>query len=193
MSESKKRSKNPDQDKHEELKRHFDSSMSFSDRTIHITGSIGGEVDFDYIDIVMSALERDSRKAITIKINSPGGSVYEALAIVGRITSSPCRIITEGYGCIMSAATLILACGNKRRMSQYATFMFHASSYRVDGNHDSIMQEVAQMEREESQWAEWMGQLTNLSSEEWRKKSKNKNYYLTAEECEDHGIVDEVF
>ena len=67
-------------------------------------------------------------KAITIRLHSEGGSVYEALAIVGRIEKCKCQIITEGYGAIMSAATLILASGDKRRISRLAWFMVHESN-----------------------------------------------------------------
>ena len=55
----------------------------------------------------MTTLENLNRKTITIKINSYGGDVYTALAIVGRMLESKCLLQTKGYGKIMSAATII--------------------------------------------------------------------------------------
>jgi ATP-dependent Clp protease protease subunit len=171
----------------------FEKSLDFSGRVIRISGVIGSEIDFEFIDAALSELERISDEAITIKINSPGGGVDEALAIVGRITSSPCHIVTEGYGAIMSAATLILACGDRRRMSRFAKFMHHESSYGSIGRHTSIKNEVSQMEREEHQWAEWMSEMSNEDAEFWYKKGINLNTYFNAEKCKKLGVVDEVF
>jgi len=119
--------------------------------------------------------------------------VYEALAMVGRITDSPCSITTEGYGAIMSAAVLVLGCGDHRRMSRFATFMHHASSYQVGGSHEEVKEEVAQMERDEDMWCGWMDQLSKLTAKQWRKKSHKKNLYLNADETLKTGIIDEVF
>ena len=96
----------------------FDRDVDFKSRVIRISEEIDAGV-FDKIDAAMNHLERSCRKMITIKINSEGGSVYDALAIVGRLTSSKCKIVTEGHGRVMSAATLILACGDERKMSKY--------------------------------------------------------------------------
>ena len=91
----------------------FDQGVNFVDRVIQINEEIGEE-SFAFIDAALSELERTSKKTITVRINSPGGSVYDALAIVGRLNSSNCRIVTEAYGHVMSAATLLLAAGRMR-------------------------------------------------------------------------------
>ena len=83
----------------------FGKGVNFQQRIIQITGPIEPGL-FDKVDAAMTVLEEDSRKAITIRINSEGGAVYEAMAIVGRLTKSSCQIITEGYGAVWSAATL---------------------------------------------------------------------------------------
>jgi hypothetical protein len=76
-------------------------------------------------------MESEDKSTVTIKINSPGGSTYDAMAIIGRIRSAKCYIVTEGYGQIMSAASLILASGRKRRINKYAFLMWHEASYGV--------------------------------------------------------------
>jgi len=169
----------------------FDRGVNFKDRTITLTGPIEYPM-FDIIDAAMSEFERGSKKGVTIKIFSEGGSVYEALAIVGRLKSSKCYITTVGYGCIMSAATIILACGDARKMSEYATFMHHESSYDVGGRHSEIKNYVGQADREEELWAKWMGEMSNKPKEFWLEFGKHLDHFLFADECLEHGVIDEV-
>lgn len=166
--------------------------VDFKNRSITISEDIHEDL-FIFVDAAMNEMERVNRKHITIKLNSPGGSVYEALAIVGRMKKSPCNIHTEIYGHTMSAATLIAAAGDVRKMSKYAFFMHHSSSYEVSGRHSEVRATVEQMEREERLWAKWMADLTTPDDEFWYETGKNVDAYFTAEECLELGVVDEVF
>jgi ATP-dependent protease ClpP protease subunit len=170
----------------------FDHGVNFRDRVITISSEID-EATFLLVDAALSEMEAHSRKAITIRINSGGGTTYDALAIVGRVKSSKCKIITEGYGCIMSAATLILACGKYRRVSDIAWFMVHESSYLVEGKHKEHREVVRQMEREENQWAECMARFSNNDAKYWRTVHADKDTYFSAQELLGLGVVDEVF
>lgn len=165
--------------------------INFRDRIITIKEEIDAEL-FGRIDAALSEMESDNRRAITIRINSEGGSVYDALAIVGRLKSSKCRIITVGFGAIMSAATLILACGDERKMSDIAWFMHHESQYGVEGSHSQIVDAVAQAEKEENQWALAMEGYSKKDAKFWRKVAKDKNAYFTAQELLDMGVIDEL-
>jgi len=170
----------------------FESGIDLAGRTIRIIGPIG-DTTYEDVDAQLSELERISpRKAVTIRINSPGGSVYDSLAIIGRMNSSTCPIHTEGFGQVMSAATLILAAGKKRRMSKFCTFMHHKTQYMVGGDHDTIVDEVKQQEREEKLWCEWMAEMTERDAKFWYNAAKKKNYYATAKECLLLGVVDEI-
>lgn len=147
---------------------------------------------FDIIDAAMSEFERHSKATVTIRIHSEGGSVYEALAIVGRLRQSKCHVVTEGYGSIMSAATLILACGDKRRISEFAFFMHHESYYGVEGRHQSNMATVKHYEREERMWCKWMEDFTEKDREFWYQTGQHVDEYFDAEQCVEIGIADEI-
>lgn len=165
--------------------------INFRDRIITIKNDIDAD-EFARIDAAMSEMESNSRKSVTIRINSPGGEVYHALAIVGRLRASKCRIITEGYGHVMSAATLILACGDERRMSEYGWFMTHEASYEVKGTHSQIKQTVAQAEKEEVSWASWMQEHSERDLKFWRSVISNKDSYYSPNELLELGVIDEV-
>jgi ATP-dependent Clp protease protease subunit len=170
----------------------FESNIDLAGRIIRITGPIGDQT-YEEFDSQLSELERmNTRKTIFVRINSPGGSVYDALAIVGRMKASSCPIVTEAYGHVMSAATLILASGKRRKMSRFAMFMHHKSQYMVGGSHDEVVDEVRQQEREEKLWSEWMSEFSKKSPQFWSTAAKKKNYYATAQECLDLGVIDEI-
>lgn len=162
-------------------------------RTIQLVGPICDET-FVRIDTALALLEEKSGKSITLKINSDGGSTYDALAIVSRMKASKCKITTEAYGACMSAATIILAAGDKRRISSVAMLMHHEAAYGLEGTHTQIMHNVAQAEREEHMWNALMEKYTGTDASTWAEKGKlGKDWYLNAEECLALGVVDEIF
>lgn len=167
-------------------------NVDLKNRIIRLSNDIDTET-FDIIDAGLTELEAQSKKTVTIRICSPGGSVYDALAIIGRMEKSKCKIITEGYGQIMSAATAILAAGDERRMSRRAWFMVHEGSYEVGGKHSDIMNYVNQAEREENQWASLMEELTGTPKQMWLTESKAQDTYFSAQQCLQLNVVDKLF
>jgi ATP-dependent protease ClpP protease subunit len=171
----------------------FTRGLSIQDRVITLTGPIaeGGSL-FSWFDACMNVLERRSRQSITVRIQSPGGVVYDALAIVGRIKSSKCHVVTEAYGEVMSAATLILASGDRRRISRYAWFMHHEGSYAQFGRTSEHEARLQQEKREEKVWARWMAELSKRDEQYWLESGRHVDLYLTADEAVEVGVADEV-
>ncbi len=170
----------------------FEYGVNFKERVITISTEIDDST-FDLVDASLQEMEAENKKPITIRIKSPGGSVYEAIAIVGRMKASPCQIITEGYGMVMSAATMLLSAGTKRRVSRYTWFMHHESAYGVQGRHSEVKAYVAQADREEMVWANWMAELTKKPAKFWATKGVHLDAYFTAEQLVELGVADEVF
>lgn len=171
---------------------HRDDGLNLEQRIIQIVGEIGEDTNFDFVDSALTVLEAKSSDSIIVRINSGGGDIYEALAIVGRMRSSKCEIVTEGYGQIMSAAVLILACGDRRYISPYCISMHHESSNGHYGTTSQVKEAAAQMEKEEELWAEWMEKFTAWSKEDWLAIVKKTNYYMSAEEVVICGMADEL-
>ena len=170
----------------------FEYGVDFANRSITLTESIEYPM-FDFIDAAMSRLELESEKDIKIKIYSPGGGVYNALAIIGRIRNSKCKIITEGYGQIMSAATIILAAGDYRRISEFSWYMHHESQYGIEGRHSEIKNYVEQCDKEEKQWAEIMARFSKKDVDFWLNTGVGLDEYMTPQELMEYGVIDEIF
>lgn len=166
--------------------------INLEDRIICLTGEVNQNM-YDIFEVGMAKMESQSKATIIVKINSPGGSTYDAMGIIGRLKESKCRIITKGYGHVMSAATLILASGDKRLMSSDAFFMWHEASYGMDGRHSENKALVAQVDREERFWADRMAERSNEDAEYWSSNGIGIDAYFTAEELKDKEVVDELF
>lgn len=166
--------------------------IDLRNRVIKLTGEID-EYMWERLDSGLNQMETDGKGKITIKICSPGGSTYHALAIVGRIKSSKAYIVTEGFGEIMSAATLILASGKIRRASTFSFFMWHSATYTIDGTHHANKSLVEQMEKEEKMWAKWMSEMSKKPENFWLKNGAVKDAYFSSEELLKLGVVDELF
>lgn len=170
----------------------FDYGIDLKNRTIKITGPID-QFSFDLVDTAMTYFEAESKASVIIRINCPGGDTYEAMAIIARLRMSKCHIITECLGHCMSAATLILSCGDKRRMSKLASWMWHESSYGLEGKHSEIKATAKQVEREELLWANTMAEFSNKNSKYWLKTGIGIDAYFSADELLKTGAIDEVF
>ena len=150
---------------------------------------------FDCVDAGLSELERINNDSVVIKINSPGGCAYDATAVLGRMKASPCKIITEGYGQVMSAATIILAGGDYRKVSRYCSFMWHHGSINQGTIQagDALNQANA-IDNINKQWSEIMAKHS-------RSRKANAGYwyslgmkdtYLNPKELKKLGVVDEI-
>ena len=172
----------------------FNKGVDRDNRIIRLTEDIE-EHTFDWFDASMTMLESDSKtKTITIKINSYGGDVYAALGIIGRMQESRCRLVTKGYGKIMSASTAILAAGNMRYMSNLAEFMHHESSYEAGHARESEHAEsLKQSQSLSERWCFLMEILTGTPMNFWATHGVGKDLYLTPDKCVELNIIDEVF
>jgi ATP-dependent protease ClpP protease subunit len=89
----------------------------------------------------------------------------------------------------MSAATVILAAGDKRYMAQDAWFMVHESNEAISGRLSMHQVATTQMLKEEMQWADILARHSEWSVEQWRAASK-RTTYLTAFQLQQIKLID---
>lgn len=169
----------------------FERQINFKERII-VLNEVIEDCTFNTVDSAITEMESYSRQPITIKLCSPGGSVHAALAIVGRIRKSKCKIIVEGYGQIASAATLIFAVCKDRQISEFATFMHHESRYFIEGRHSAVMSEVINNQKGEELWAEWLAVFSKKTKKFYLEESKNTDKYWTPAQLIEFGIADRI-
>lgn len=79
---------------------------------------------------------------INIRLNSPGGSVFDGLAIYNSIASSPKNVTVTIEGWAASIASVIAMAADSIRISEAAQIMIHKPWSFVVGNDDDMMKEV---------------------------------------------------
>lgn len=95
-------------------------------------------------------LSAEQENTITIVMNNPGGDEYHMLAMYDRIRSSPCRIVAEASGYVMSAASIILQAADVRRVHKLATMMIHHGSMEFEGHTKNFQSWAEESKRIES-------------------------------------------
>lgn len=129
---------------------------------------------------------------ITVRINSPGGVVTEAIAIRTALMKHPARKIIDIEGCCDSAATLI-ACmpGARVRMAKGGEYMIHCCSGGVRGNAEKVLSCYNSMVQTDKDIAAIYAERTGKSADECMALMKAETWY-GAQEAMDAGFVDEI-
>lgn len=139
-------------------------------------------------------LESESKeKEIFIYINNPGGIVTSGLAILDTINFIRCPIATYCLGQAASMAAIILACGTKgkRRALPNARIMIHQPLGGVQGQATDIGIQAKEILRMKKRLNEILSRATGQSVSKIEQDTE-RDYFMTAEEAQKYGIVDEV-
>lgn len=93
---------------------------------------------------ISAALRSIGDKDVTVKINSPGGDMFEGIAIYNLLRAHPAKVTIEVLGWAASAASIIAMAGDEIRMGLGTFMMVHNAWGVVIGNrHD--MREAASL------------------------------------------------
>lgn len=135
----------------------------------------------------------DAKKDIYFYINSPGGSVYDALAIYDTMQYVQNDIQTVGIGIQASAAAFLLSSGTKgkRIILPNATVMVHQPSSGTRGKVTDMEIDLKESLRIKHRLNEIMASNTGQTVERI-KKDMERDYWMDAEEAKKYGIVDKI-
>lgn len=158
---------------------------------------IGTPIDDTIANLVIAQLlfleMEDPKKDINLYINSPGGVVTGGMAVYDTINLLSCDVVTYCVGMAASMATVLLAAGTpgKRYALPNSRVMIHQPSGGAGGQTSDIT--IAA--REINRWKQTLNQVIAKhtgKTEEQVEKDSDRDYYMTAEEAKEYGIVDNV-
>lgn len=135
----------------------------------------------------------DNKKDIFIYINSPGGSVYDALAIYDTMKYVKSDIQTVGIGVQASAAAFLLSSGTKgkRFILPHSTVMIHQPSSGTRGKVTDQEIDLRESLRVKKLLEEIMAKNTGQKPAKIH-EDMERDKWLNAEEAKKYGIVDAV-
>ena len=129
---------------------------------------------------------------LTIRINSPGGVVSEAVAIRSTLMRHPAKKTIDIEGSCDSAATLI-AClpGAHVRMTKGSEYMIHRARRGARGTADDMLSAYHDLQKADGDMADIYAQRTGKKPEECFELMKAETWF-NAEDAKNNGFVDEV-
>ena len=158
---------------------------------------LGDQVTSDTANIVIAQLlhlaYEDPKKDIKLYINSPGGSVYDGLAIIDTMSYIEPDVQTIGIGLQASMGAMLLSAGakGKRYCLPNARIMIHQPSSGTEGKITD--QEIALKEGIylKKVLIDIMAKNTGKDAKTIEKDMDRDNW-MSAEEAQKYGIIDEV-
>lgn len=131
--------------------------------------------------------------SLTLVINTPGGSVSAAMALIDVMKTSNIPVNTLALGSIASCGVLLTMSGVNRQISETCSVMSHQYAWGKSGKHADL---VANRKAEDMTNEMLMKHYMKCTKKSRSFISKNlmphHDVWLTAEEAVEMGIVDEV-
>ena len=135
--------------------------------TMFIYDEIGGSFGTTAKSFV-DKLEAIDKPTIRIRINSPGGSCRDAVAIYNALKQHPARIITIVDSWAVSAASVIAMAGDEVIMMAGSQLMIHDASMLEDGQAKDHEQAATFLHRQSDNIAEFYQLRAGGTIQEWR-------------------------
>jgi len=158
---------------------------------------LAGPIDDNVANIVIAQLlflqSEDSKKDISLYINSPGGSVTSALAILDTMNHIKPDVSTTCVGIAASAGALLLSAGQKgkRFALPNAEVMIHQPWGGAEGRAADIEITAKQIIKTREKLNEILAKNTGQPISRIE-KDVDRDYFMGADEAKKYGIIDKV-
>jgi ATP-dependent Clp protease protease subunit len=158
---------------------------------------IGTPIDDNVANLVIAQMlflqMEDGKKDINLYINSPGGAVTAGLAIYDTMQFVTCDVTTYCMGIAASMGAVLLAAGakGKRYALPNSDIMIHQVSGGAQGQASDVERQVEFMFKLKKRLNRILSHHTGKPIE-IVEKDADRDYYMTAQEAKDYGLVDEV-
>lgn len=159
-----------------------------------------GEIDEDSIAdairwLIYENIDNNSNKTLTLYINSVGGDLCGAFALIDMMRNSKHRIRTIGIGSVMSAAFLIFAAGTRgeRYIAQNTSILCHQFSEDVEGKFHDLKAQMRESENMNKRMVDLLRDCTDLSTRDIRAKLlPPSDVWLSVDEVVRLGVADHI-
>jgi ATP-dependent Clp protease, protease subunit len=158
---------------------------------------LGYPVNDEVANIITAQLlfleSTDRTRDIQLYINSPGGSVYAGLGLYDtmQFVSPDIATICTGMAASMSAVLMCAGAVGKRSALKHARIMMHQPSGGAQGQASDVEITVNEVRKVKHELYEILSDHTGQTIEKVTKDS-NRDFWMTAPEAKDYGLIDEV-
>ena len=168
-------------------------SKLLEERIIFLAGPISDAAANLVVAQILYLAAKNSNQDIKLYINSPGGSVTAGLAIYDTMQYIKCPISTICIGFTASMAAILLAAGQKgkRYALPNAEILLHQVAGGVTGEAVEIEITARQIIKIKDKLNRILASHTNQPLKKVERDT-DRNFYLSAQEAKEYGIIDEV-
>ncbi|HLC43859.1 MAG TPA: ATP-dependent Clp endopeptidase proteolytic subunit ClpP [Patescibacteria group bacterium] len=158
---------------------------------------LGGAIDDDVANLVIAQLlfleAEDSKKEITMYINSPGGSVYSGMAIYDTMQYVKPNVSTICVGMAASMAAFLLAGGEKGKRTSLpnSRILIHQPMGGTQGQAADIKIQAEEILKVRDEMNKILAANTGQSLSKIAQDT-DRDFYMRAEEAVKYGIIDKV-
>ncbi|MFZ2560023.1 MAG: ATP-dependent Clp protease proteolytic subunit [Candidatus Nanoperiomorbaceae bacterium] len=158
---------------------------------------LGDEVNETTANLVVAQLlfleSEDPKADINLYINSPGGSVYDGLAILDTMNSVKPDVATFGVGLQASMGAVLLAAGakGKRHMLPHAKTMIHQVSSGTRGKATDMEIDLRETLAIKESLIEILVKATGQTDKKIR-DDMERDYWMTADDAKKYGLIDDI-
>jgi ATP-dependent protease ClpP protease subunit len=160
---------------------------------LYIYGVIGD--DWNPEDVTASqfvnALKEITASSIDLHINSPGGLVFDGVAIYSALKNHSATVNVSVDGIAASAASFVAMAGDSIAIEKPAKMMIHDARGLVIGNSDDMTEMASLLNELSDTIAEIYSDRAGGSVESWRAKMKAETWFSSAEAVKS-GLADRV-
>jgi HK97 family phage prohead protease len=158
--------------------------------TVFVFDEIGGSMGVNAKQFAAD-LEAITAPNIKLRINSPGGSVFDGVAIHSALLHHPARVTAYVDGLAASAASFIAMAGDEIVMMPGSQMMIHDASATVEGNADDMARFTTFLDRQSDNIADMYLRVAGGTREEWRALMLEETW-MFADEAVQMGLADRV-
>jgi ATP-dependent Clp protease protease subunit len=168
-------------------------SRLLKDRIVFIGTAIDDHVANLVVAQMLFLQMEDPKRDINIYINSPGGSVTAGLAIYDTMQYVTCDVATYCVGVAASMGAILLTAGTKgkRYALPNSDIMIHQVSGGAQGTASDVERTVEYMYKLKKRLISILAHHTGKTNEQIQADS-DRDYWITAQQAKDYGLVDEV-
>ena len=169
-------------------------SRLLEDRIIFLTGEINDQMANLIVAQLIYLEGKGPDKDINLYINSPGGSVSAGLAIYDTMNYISCDVNTICVGIAASMGAFLLSSGakGKRYALPNSEVMIHQPLGGAQGQASDIEIQAKHIQKTKEKINNILSKNTNQSLEKIQKDT-DRDFYMSAQEAKDYGLVDEIF
>ncbi|GHE85027.1 head maturation protease, ClpP-related [Streptomyces fumanus] len=141
-------------------------------------------------DQLIADLRGITAPRMRVRVNSPGGSVFEGVAIANALRSHPASVTVQVDGIAASIASVIAMAGDRIEMAPNTMLMIHDASGVCLGN-AADMEEMAELlDLISDNIADAYAARAGGTREQWRERMRAETWYLP-EDAVENGLADE--